>query len=69
MLLQRLGCGASPLLIAGLSQVISRIGKGSQNSWYKLLSLPLLTARAEARAEVFLSGNLPWCGIATAETT
>src|SRR6218665_458101 len=30
---------------------------------YIILSLPLLTARAAARAEVFLSGHLPWLGL------
>jgi len=37
-------------------------------SWYIIL-LPLLTARAAARAEVFLPGHLPWCGVATGTIT
>jgi len=48
--------GASPLLIAGHRQVISRISKGNQNPWYIILLLPLLTARAK----IFLPGHMPW---------
>src|SRR6218665_1460190 len=44
-------------------QVISRIGKSSKNILtYNFIRglLPPLTARSAARAEVFLSGHLPW---------
>ena len=46
--------------MAGHRQVISRISKGSQNIFIYNFILPLLTARAAARAEAFLPENLPW---------
>src|SRR6218665_657896 len=55
--------GASPLLMAEHRQVISRISKGSQNILiynFVITNLPLLSAKAAARVEVFLPEHLPW---------
>src|SRR6218665_113959 len=61
--------GASPLLITGHRQVISRINKGSQNILiYNLSYLINITFDCPERAEVFCQGicpGTPWCGTDT----
>src|SRR6218665_367980 len=47
-------------IVAGHRQVVS--ARAVKISFYIILLLPLLTARAAARAKVFLLGHLPWCG-------
>jgi len=47
----------------GLDRSLAAAAKAVKISWYKILLLQLLTARATARTKVFLPWHLPWHGL------